>query len=143
VTVFLARYDASTRTLHYGNAGHNPPIVAGRNGSARTLRPTGAAIGLADESSFETVPVQLSPGDRLLAFTDGVVELPNEKKEQFGDDRLIGLLNDRQHHRTAREIVGSIRNALENFSGSRTPHDDTTIVALVVSPDGMRQPSAL
>ena len=132
VTVFLARYDATSGTLHYANAGHNPPLLLSQSGEIRLLRPTGAAIGLAEQSSFTTDTAQLREGDRLLVFTDGVVELPNASGELFGDERLIEFFAQGWAGRSSREILGLLRSRLEQFSGSAVPKDDTTMIVVSV-----------
>jgi serine phosphatase RsbU (regulator of sigma subunit) len=131
VTVFLARYDEKSRILYYCNAGHNPPLILHANGDIESLNPSGAAIGLVEQATFVTDEVRLSTGDRILAFTDGVVELPNGRKEFFGDERLIQFMRTTGKN-NARQIVTSLRGQLQGFSGSQTPADDTTMIALVV-----------
>lgn len=131
VTAFLARYDARSGILSYCNAGHNPPLLAGVDGEFRTLMPTGAAIGLVEGTPFETVSVPFRAGDRLLVYTDGVVELPGPGAEMFGDDRLRELFAMTMGEPSARGIIRTIRRRLEAFSGSPVPHDDTTMIAIV------------
>ncbi len=73
--------------------------------------------------------VDLSAGDRLVLFTDGIVEA-SRGDEEFGDDRLVSLIAT---HRTAsaREIVTRVVEAVAGFSGS-AHRDDTTLLVLAV-----------
>lgn len=133
VTFFIARYDEDTRLLTYCNAGHNPPLVYSRDGTRRQLMPTGAAIGLVEQFEFSQSSITLRPGDRLLLYTDGVVESSNEEKALFGMERLECYLAESEQL-SAKELIAELKTRLQQFSGSTPPADDTTILAICVGP---------
>jgi hypothetical protein len=68
-TVFYGVFDAVTRTLHYVNAGHNPPLVLRSDGSIDWLETGGAPVGMFPDSNYEESIVQLDPGDLVIAYT--------------------------------------------------------------------------
>ncbi|MFN2145044.1 MAG: PP2C family protein-serine/threonine phosphatase, partial [Anaerolineales bacterium] len=131
VTLFVGAFDSDTRTLTYCNAGHNPPLVIRRNpdGSLnhQLLKPTGAAIGLIEDSIFRQEKVVLQPGDLLLIYTDGVVEAPNQHNILFGQDRLIDTASELLDL-PAREVLSRVRETLTTFVGSNSFPDDTTYI---------------
>lgn len=131
VTLFLARFEPATRRLTYCNAGHNPPLVFRPKPNGREtlnwLRPTGAAIGLVDEPQFRSETVTLAPGDTLLLYTDGVTESRGPQQEQFGEHRLAQLVQGAAGV-SASELVGALRQALQEFTRGQPLADDTTIV---------------
>jgi len=129
VTIFLAQFDETTRTLTYGSAGHNPPLLLRSNGSIEWLLPTGAAIGLIEQPSFYSNSLTLQRGDRLLLYTDGVVESFNQKEELFGDDRLARFFKE-SADLTPSQVIASLRENLQTFTQKNTPLDDTTIIVL-------------
>ena len=131
VTFFIGRYDEITGELTYCNAGHNPPLLRRQNGTLESLLPTGAAIGLVEHARFEQQSVRLHPGDRLLLYTDGVVESFGKNMELFGQDRLEKFL--RETNGSSQETVTSLKQTVQKFSGSATPADDTTIVVATVA----------
>ena len=131
VTLFLARYNEDTRVLTYCNAGHNPPLLQSRDDVLEQLRPTGAAIGLIDQTDFGQKDVSLHSGNRLFMYTDGVVESANEQRELFGEDRLKGLLRG-SAHLPPTLLISSVRESLQQFAHSKFPVDDTTIIAMDV-----------
>jgi serine phosphatase RsbU (regulator of sigma subunit) len=131
VTLFLARYNEDTRILTYCNAGHNPPLLQGPDNVLEELRPTGAAIGLIDQSSFVQKEVRLFPSSRLFMYTDGVVESVNEQRELFGDERLKDLLRV-SPHLSPSLLISSVRESLQQFAHSKIPVDDTTIIVMDV-----------
>ncbi len=131
VTLFLARYDENTRVLTYCNAGHNPPLVHRTDGSVEALLPTGAAIGLIEQTDFSQGRITLHPGDRVLMYTDGVVEAMDNDERLFGQERLEKLL-EQNPGSSAHNVILSLKEQLQKFSGVTTPEDDTTIIAVNV-----------
>ncbi len=130
VTIFLARFDESTRVLTYCNAGHNQPLVRHADGSLEWLQPTGAAIGLIEQTTFSEQSVTLERGARLLLYTDGVVESFSPQEEMFGDDRLAKhFASSSGAH--ALQLIANLRDTLHQFTQSNTARDDTTIIAIM------------
>ena len=74
--------------LTYCNAGHNPPLLIGRNG-VRQLTTGGLIVGPFDEARYEQEVVTLSPGDTLITFSDGVSDASNAEGVAFGIDRIV------------------------------------------------------
>jgi phosphoserine phosphatase RsbU/P len=131
VTLFLARYNEDTGVFTYCNAGHNPPLLQSRTNTLEQLRPTGAAIGLIDQSEFGQKDVVLHAGNRVFMYTDGVVESPNEQRELFGEDRLKDFLRV-STHLSPSALISSMRESLQQFARSKIPVDDTTIIVMDV-----------
>jgi sigma-B regulation protein RsbU (phosphoserine phosphatase) len=129
VTFFLARIDETTRTLTYCNAGHNPPLLRHADGTIERLLPTGAAIGLIEQTGFLQKSVALQQGDRMILYTDGVVESFNKTEEQFGEGRLEKFLHDSSKLPTS-QVIASLRETLYQFTQTNTPIDDTTVIVL-------------
>lgn len=88
-TLFYAVFDPSTRILRYVNAGHNPPIVIRRDSSTHFLASGGAPVGMFADSEYVVGTVNLEAGDLVIAFTDGLIEAPNQDGEEWG---IPGLL---------------------------------------------------
>ncbi|MFF9817409.1 SpoIIE family protein phosphatase [Streptomyces sp. NPDC014006] len=90
-TLILARYRAEGRRLVWAQAGHPPPMLL-RDGRARPLeRPAGMLLGATDAPYYEEAECRLRPGDRLVLYTDGLVERPGECID-LGFDRLAAAL---------------------------------------------------
>ncbi|MFD5254207.1 SpoIIE family protein phosphatase [Streptomyces bobili] len=86
-TMVLARYNPRERRLVWAQAGHPPPLLV-RDGKARFLdRPFGILLGAGDGARYEEAECRLAPGDRLVLYTDGLVERPSESIDH-GLDRL-------------------------------------------------------
>src|SRR5712671_4348671 len=130
ITFFYAQLDGPARRLAYVNAGHNAPFVLRSNGSHERLRDGGTVLGVFASPDYELGSAQLCPGDRVVLFTDGVTEARNAAGEEFGEARLLRLLED---HRalSADDLQAKILAAAGEFSGGRW-QDDATLLVLAV-----------
>jgi len=132
-TLFAAVLDPTTGRLLYVNAGHNPPLVLGADGhGGRELRgelsPTGPAIGLLLNTTYQLGEFDLQPGDLLFAFTDGVTEARNPAAEEFGEERLEALLTARDE--SAEATLAAVDDAVLQHTGEAEAFDDVTMVGL-------------
>lgn len=129
-TLFYAVFDPVTSRLRYVNAGHNPPAVLHRDGSVEWLEPSGAPVGLFPDATWQEWGIRLEPGDRVLAYTDGVTEAPGPSGEEWGIEGLLEAAKGRETE-SADELVGSIQEEMDAFSmGVQT--DDATVAVLRV-----------
>jgi sigma-B regulation protein RsbU (phosphoserine phosphatase) len=131
ITMFYAVIDAPNGQggkMGYVNAGHLPPMLVRQDGSQERLFTGGAMLHIFADSSFETAEIELTPGDRLLVFTDGVVECNDSSGDDFGEDRLLQALLD---HRTdnAEMLLQTVKRTVTEFSGGNF-QDDMTMIAL-------------
>ncbi len=114
--------------LRYINAGHCPMMVA-RSGSVEGMVTGGVALGIDKTAEYQEHSLQMSPGDAVVLFPDGVVEALNVERELFGDTRLEAALQD-AHGRTADAICTGLVGAVESFCGGAPTTDDTAILAV-------------
>jgi sigma-B regulation protein RsbU (phosphoserine phosphatase) len=132
-TVFYGVFDGATRTLHYVNAGHIPPVVLRRNGSIEWLETGGAPIGMFPDSSYQEDLIKLQPGDLVIAFTDGVIEATNQSGEEWG---VQGLLNAASSAALssgdAEDLAKRIFHAMDDFSDQHQTDDATLAVVRVI-----------
>ena len=130
VTLFFALLDEEARTLRYVNAGHNPPLLLrGGTGEVALLKTRGIAMGVLEEAEMEEGEVELSEGDVVVLYTDGVTEATDAAGEQFGVERLLLLAKE---HRSlpAAALVEEIAGAVLAFSEGEPQFDDITLVVL-------------
>jgi sigma-B regulation protein RsbU (phosphoserine phosphatase) len=130
ITFFYAQLDGPARLLHYANAGHNAPILLHRDGSHERLEAGGGVLGVFPNQTFSVGAVQLATGDRLVLFTDGVTEACDAAGEEFGEVRLVHLLQE--HGAAAASVLQEkILAAAGDFSRGHW-HDDATLLVLAV-----------
>jgi sigma-B regulation protein RsbU (phosphoserine phosphatase) len=130
-TAFLAEFDPATRALSYINAGHNPPILRRNSGAIERLSNGGLPLGMWTDKSYETGNVILQPGDWLVIFTDGVAEAENGLKEEYGEPRMLNVLQAGAGA-TPDELLRRMMSDLEAFVGPTPQHDDITCMLVKV-----------
>lgn len=125
-TLFLAHYDATHRRLTYSTGGHLPPFLLCVDDSVRRLDCGGTVVGLIDNVSYEQGIEVLSPGDILVAYSDGVTEPENEFGE-FGEDRMLEIVR-RHRHLPLDAISEQVMQSLRSWIGGQEQPDDITLV---------------
>ena len=131
ITFFYAQLDGASRVLQYVNAGHNPPIVLHQDGSHDRLTEGGGVFGVFPNQKFTRGTTRLEPGDRVALYTDGVTEASDPDDEEFGEERLVRLLQQNATA-TANELQAKIMQAAGDFCRGHW-HDDATLLVLAVS----------
>ncbi|HNX49582.1 MAG TPA: SpoIIE family protein phosphatase [Thermoanaerobaculaceae bacterium] len=125
-TVVLAEWNPRARTLTYVVAGH-PPILVLRGGAVLRLGSTGAPLGLLPGLPMTSQRLELSAGDLLLLYTDGVIEAGVEADlEDYGIDRLADLMVGAD---SPRALLDHVSMAVSHYLGEHLPHDDVTMLA--------------
>ncbi|MCI0692286.1 SpoIIE family protein phosphatase [candidate division KSB1 bacterium] len=127
ITFFYCLLDAQNKKLVYTNAGHNRPILFHQDGSWIELKAGGLALGMSRERTFEQGEIELNSGDRLLLFTDGVTEVVNAEREEFGEARLIELLINNRSFGVA-ELQKRVMDTVTAFCGGDFQDDVTMVV---------------
>lgn len=125
-TLCFAIYDEGKRELVYTNAAHLPPILI-RRGTVERFAVDGTIVGTFPRVTFGESRVTLEPGDLLVCFTDGVTEPENEYGEQFGEERLIEIVQ-RLADRDEAEIIQAVSHAVRQWTGSPELQDDLTML---------------
>jgi phosphoserine phosphatase RsbU/P len=128
-TAFLAEFDPVNRTFHYINAGHNNPILRRASGQIERLDVGGLPFGIQPEAKYESATVTLDPGDWLIVFTDGLVEAENARQEEYGEIRVLTVLEAGKSG-TPAELLKQLMAALDLFVGTTPQHDDVTCMLL-------------
>lgn len=130
VTMLIMLVDPIGRRVHYIRAGHNPPLTVTSSGAAILFDGGGGPpVGLFAELKFKREISNVEPGSVLVIYTDGVSEAENRYGDQFGVDRLTGIVAATRST-SATHIHASVRGALKEFVGDEPTHDDSTLIVL-------------
>jgi sigma-B regulation protein RsbU (phosphoserine phosphatase) len=129
-TLFCGLLDREARTLRYVNAGHTSPLVLHQDSSLDWLEPSGVPIGLFSDATWQEQVVQLYSDDLVVAYTDGVTEVSGQSGEEWGVHGLLEVANARRM-RSADDLVSSILNSMDDYSGGILT-DDATVAVLRV-----------
>lgn len=127
-TVFFGLLNPVNGTLLYINAGHEAPLLISKGNLAGRLAPTGPAVGMMPDMEFAIQSIALSPGDSIVAYTDGVPDALNKKNESFSEERLIATAGGSAG--PARKLVKDIVSAVDKHIDKREQYDDITLLAI-------------
>jgi serine phosphatase RsbU (regulator of sigma subunit) len=138
VTLLIAEIDTHKRIIHYVNCGHNPGLLfRAKTGTLTRMDSSCPPIGLSPDENCELASADLSAGDMLVFYTDGVTEAENRLGEEFGMERLSAVVRGGSSL-SAEELTINIFNSAASFCGDVGSYDDVTIV--VVKCDFDRSP---
>ena len=126
-SLFLARLDTSTGLFDYCSAGHPPTLLLRADGQLESLSDGGPLLGALPEASFVCGSVEVSSGDLLLAYSDGVLEARNYADEEFGFDQLEAQLR-RGRSGSAEAVLFSMLGTVQDFAGGCPQGDDMSLV---------------
>lgn len=129
VTAQMMRLDTTTGNLQWVNAGHPAPmLIRGHRVVHRLDSPTTLPVGFGG-SEPQVSELALEPGDRVLCFTDGLIEEHQSGQEQFGEDQLIDLVNRLQEtDRGVRTVARDLSHTLKRARGEATTDDATLLL---------------
>jgi serine phosphatase RsbU (regulator of sigma subunit) len=125
-TLFFAEFDDSSRRLRYANCGHLPALLLREDNSIDRLSSTATIVGAFKEWDCDLEECQLSPGDTLALYTDGITESFNSADEEFGERRLLEVLR-RSRHLDSESLLNAVVNEVRDFS-PHEQHDDITLI---------------
>lgn len=130
LTLFLGVLNTQTGELYYCNAAHTAPYIVKPNGELVDLAVShGLPLGLYPDKKYKEASAVMEPGDSIVLYTDGVTELLDENKLQYGNSRLEeNLRNLAGNH--PEEMIVKIEKSLELFIGNAPQSDDISLLIL-------------
>ncbi len=130
ITFFWGVLETKTATLHYVNAGHNPPLLIRHDGSVEKLEDGGLILGIMKNvAPYKEGACRFEHGDVLVMYTDGVSEAMNPENVDFSEEALQQTAIDARNS-SAKEIIATIQRALEHHTKGSPQSDDITMVVL-------------
>lgn len=129
ITFFFCLYDVESSKLEYVNAGHNYPIVVKQNNEIIELKKGGFCLGLLPDVKYESEKTELTHGDVLVLYTDGITEAVNTKREFYNETRLYSLIKS-LIQKDISIIQNTIIEDVKIFSNNLPLVDDLTLVLM-------------
>lgn len=127
ITFFVGELDPTNGELTYINAGHNPPLVARKNGLIEELDSGGFPLGIMPMADFEVGKIQLQSGESVIVFSDGVNEAENVDGEEFGMERFKKVVKANLG-KSAAGMRDKIESSVSAFTKTAPANDDITLV---------------
>lgn len=135
ITAFIAELDIATSSLTWVNAGHNPPILLRSGGAMKYLQEGGLPLGAFTGARYESGSTELSCGDLLCIYTDGVIEAMDEAGDEYGEMRLAKQVSALGTTDAAASLK-SILESVDRFAEAVPQYDDITCLVLRVGATG-------
>ena len=127
-TLFFLIYDRRTEEVTFSNAGHGPLLVYRKERKQCTAtKLDGVPIGIMEDVDYKQAKVKLNPGDMIIMFSDGITEMRNPEKEEYGLDKVLRMMID-HNNLNADEFVNMLVDDVDEFRGEASPHDDMTVL---------------
>ena len=135
LSVFLGLIDTRRNVLQYVNAGHVPPIlVRGKTGEVKLLEEGGTVIGLFPQVDYTRGSVKLEKDDVFVCSTDGILQISDDEKHQYGARRLTDFVR-RHRERTAQGIADAVLAEVSAYSTASMNDDDKVLIVVKVTAD--------
>lgn len=126
-TAFCGVIDAGGRTLRSVSAGGPPGLAIRANGTIEEVGTSGLMFGMMEDAAYEASEARFDPGDRLLLFTDGAVEVHNAQDEMLGTQGLVRILQEVGYPARGLQI-SAVEERLLTYSNSIRLTDDLTFI---------------
>ena len=142
-TAAVVAYYRQENVAKVSYAGHPPVLYQRANESTWTYAKPPVRKGQSDglprniplaidwDTLYSQVTISMTPGDRLFAYTDGIIDAPSPKGERFGLDRLKDAL-DANKEASLSELKSAVLETLHEFTGKEQSHDDLTMIAMEI-----------
>jgi len=131
ITLFFAVYDIERHLLTCVNSGHPLPLLYGRSEHHRTLSHINPALGVIRGHRYRSVAEELSPGDVLLLYSDGISEAMNREKKEYGDGRIRRILA--ATYQDPQQLINALNRDVETFTNKQAAEDDRSILVLKIN----------
>ena len=129
-TLFGAIIDPRTSDVRCVSAGHNPPVIVRKSGASMVEVESGRPLGLFESSKYVESTFRLEVGERLVLYTDGVTEAFDKDRNEFGEARLVALLDRIGTAGTADELGAAILHEVSEFAAGAPQSDDITVLVV-------------
>ena len=128
ITLFYAVLNPASGSLSYMNAGHNPPLLVTDGGASIHETDAGALpVGIMPSQSYEVLRTSIGPGERLVAFSDGITEAMDVAGEPYNDERLHAALRANAALETP-ALVDAIIAEVDEYAAGAPQADDITLL---------------
>ena len=128
-TAFYGVIDMEKGMLYYSNAGHNTIFLAHADGTMDQLENNGPVVGVVKDLEFPSVGHLLKNGDRLVLYTDGVIEARDEQAALYGEERLMDIISKNMNSEV-KDFTEHVFTDLQAFCGNSPRCDDIALFAV-------------
>ena len=128
-SIICMTIDIHAGLLTYSCAGHPPPVLMHPDGSMQILNHRGPSIGFGNDNPIGQQSIQLQTGDKIMLYTDGLLESRNTQDEFYGKSRFYEVLKN-HHHEPIQKMVDAVYTGINDFRQRTRPDDDISILGV-------------
>ena len=130
--------DLSTGRLRYCNAGHDCPLILGKEAATALQARPNLPLGVFADMKYEEQEIQLAAGSTVFLYTDGLTEAKNRERKQFGWQRMTEILSScARQQLSPRQILETVSGDVHRFVDGAEQSDDLTMLAIHYTPDSI------
>lgn len=130
VTLLCGLLDTGSGSLALASAGHEPPVLCGRGAPQLLDFPTGAVLGLYEDSDYPEHRLRLHQGETLLLYTDGITEAGNREQQMYGIERTVQSLAQVPSTAPTASYIERLLEDVDRFVADAAQADDITVLAM-------------
>jgi sigma-B regulation protein RsbU (phosphoserine phosphatase) len=128
-SIVYAVIDYKEGIFTYSCGGHPPPVILSCNEPFRILDCHGPVIGIDPNKNYTQAEIKLNPGDKIVLYTDGIVECRNPEGEMFGKNRFYQSLEEHRG-KPAQQMADTVYEGAKRFMDGSSPDDDVSIMVV-------------
>ena len=128
-SIICMTIDIREGLLTYSCAGHPPPVLMRPDGSMQVLNHRSPSIGFGYENPIGQQTIQLQTGDKIMLYTDGLLESRNTREEFYGKSRFYDVLKN-HHQEPIQKVVDAVYTNINEFQHQARPDDDISILGV-------------
>ncbi len=130
-TILYGILNIPEKTFRYVSAGHPEIILLNGDGIAEVIENAALPVGILEDYRYQENTLQLHSGNRMVLYSDGLVEAKNAGMEEFGKERLQRIMEE-WRHRPLKEAIQALTDELRRWKNGEHFEDDVTILALEI-----------
>ena len=104
-------------------------LLQKKDGSIKEIKSKGKLIGFSIKETWETIEVNLNKGDRIILYTDGIVEVKNFNGEQLGEEKFIDYIVNYKYL-NAKDLIEATRRMILDYCFQVNQEDDLTLIVI-------------
>ncbi len=134
VTLIVGELNLENGHLRFCNAGHDPMLLLHGESLEMIEMATNLPVGVIENFPYKMNEVDVQPGNKLVLYTDGVVEAENPDKQLYSTDRLVAAL-EKNMQLSSKEIIEMITSDVRTYVNGADQSDDITIMSIHYIPN--------
>ena len=128
-TILYGVLDVLSREFTFATAGHPGPVLIHRGGQPEMIAASAYPVGVSPKADYQDQTLKLAPGDKLILYTDGVVEALSSRDITFGEGRFLKALS-KTADKPIEECLDKVMKSLESWACHVNLRDDLSLVGI-------------